>query len=145
MIAFWGKGDRVERDLRMSTPMAGDEFVAALAGRVDVRRPSRRLSRLVFAMGVLVLTVGFFASFATAGYAAPGTTTSAADQYKAKKTIVVRSAVAKQTKPSVVKAAPAQAGGLPFTGISLAGTLVIGVGLIGFGVMLRRREQRDDG
>ena len=35
-----------------------------------------------------------------------------------------------------------QGGSLPFTGLSLAGTAVLGLALVGAGVALRRRERR---
>ena len=147
MGGFWGKGGRFERDVLGSRPAPGDELVFELAARADATRPARRWSSLVFAAAVLVLTVGLLASLASAGYAASGTSlgkaTSAGDQYKP--VVVVKSAVAKQTKPASTKIAPVKAsGGLPFTGISLAGTAVLGLGLAGLGVRLRRRERRDE-
>lgn len=146
MGAIWGKDARFEGDLRANRAAPRDEFVVELAGCVDATRPARRLSSLAFSAAVLVLMVGLFVSFASAGYAASGATagktTSAGDQYN--QVVVVKAAVAKQAKPTSKTAVAKTSGGLPFTGISLAGTAVLGIGLAGLGVMLRRRERRDE-
>ena len=105
----------------------------------------RKRSSLVFGVAVLALMAVLVAFPAGAAFAASGKVTSAGDQYKA--VIVVKSAVAKQTKPAsgvkTVAAVKTSSNGLPFTGISLAATAVLGVGLVGLGVMLRRRGRHE--
>lgn len=132
--------------------------------RRDVRGTGARPHRLALAVYVLVLMISLFALSASVGYAASGTSagkaTSAGDQYDS--VVVVKAAVAKQTKPKSASTKPAStkpastksastkpavvatSAGLPFTGISLAGTAVLGIGLVGLGVMLRRRERHDE-
>ena len=95
--------------------------------------------------GLVVLSVCLFALPVGAGYGATGDkTTSAGAQYKS--VPVVKSVVVKQVKSTTTKpAAVAASGGqLPFTGVSLAGAAVLGIGLTGLGLMLRRRERRDE-
>jgi len=117
------------------------------------RSDRRKRSSATIAVAVLTLIVGLFALTAGAALAASGgKATSAGDQYKG--VIVVKPAVAKQTKPTTqpkqtsgvsnVASVKTSSSGLPFTGISLAGTAVLGIGLVGLGVMLRRRGQHDE-
>ena len=103
----------------------------------------RHRSALAFGVSVFVVAA-LFAAFATVSSASGTKPTSAGAQY-----VVVKSAVVKQTTPKVKVAttstAPVQSSGtLPFTGISLAGTAVLGIGLVGLGIMLRRRQPRDE-
>ena len=114
--------------------------------------------------------LGTFISFGGLGYAASGavgsvkivghvivpvkhqvklrvrTYSSASDEYGTVKT-VVKTVVKPTVKTKVlgtratIKPTKATAGKtLPFTGVSLLGTVVLGLGLVGFGVFLRRRE-----
>jgi hypothetical protein len=154
-----GEAGRLERDLRLSKPEPRAEFVLALTKNVaGSTRPRRRsASRLAFALALTTFVVGSFASFGGLSYAASGAT-SAAD--------VVKSAVVSHNpRPSSrtsaqqvhqppagpessaggeAAAAPAAqvAGALPFTGISLLVTAILGLALLGSGLLLRRAEKQ---
>ena len=128
-------------------------------------------SRVAFAAAITTFMLGTFASFGGLSYAASGASTAAqaVERVVVEQVPLVRenSAAADQYGPAVTppaeeEAAPAEeeaasvagaeaasvagaeaaSGTLPFTGVSLAMTLLISLGLIGGGVMLRRREQR---
>ena len=104
--------------------------MGVFSGRSD----RRRLSSVAVSAAILALMVGVFALTASAALAASGEkATSAGNQYNG--VTVVKPAVAKQTKPtsgaSNVAATKTSSSGLPFTGISLAGTVVLGIGLVG--------------
>jgi hypothetical protein len=167
---FWKREhDPVERALHAGRPEAPDELVAELASRSAVSRPVHRGSRAAFALALTVFMVGSFASFGGVGYATAGaqdavqsvtrivtpakselqareTKSSAQDQY-GNQTFTPPAA---KTKPSVqIKVASASAsqvaaesGELPFTGLGLGATALLGLTLLGFGAMLRRRENR---
>jgi hypothetical protein len=154
-----GEAGRLERDLRLSKPEPRADFVLALTKHVaGSTRPHRRsASRLAFALALTTFVVGSFASFGGLSYAASGAT-SAAD--------VVKSAVAShnprpnsrtsaqqvhqpaagpESNAAGATAAPAsQVAGsnLPFTGISLLVTAVLGLALLGSGLLLRRAEKQ---
>jgi hypothetical protein len=155
-----GEAGRLERDLRLSKPEPRADFVLALTKHVaGSTRPRRRsASRLAFALALTTFVVGSFASFGGLSYAASGAT-SAAD--------VVKSAVTShnprpnsRTSAQQVHQPPAgpesnAAGGaaaapasqvagsnLPFTGISLLVTAVLGLALLGSGLILRRAEKQ---
>ena len=147
------RSDELERDLKRAVPQAGEDFVASLAS--DVTPPQRpRRSRVAFASALTVIVVGSLASFGGIGYAAENVssaataaknavakTTSAEDQYG--ETKAVTSSTPSNTQVAGATAeAPAQST-LPFTGLSLVGTLVIGAALVGVGIALRRREQKE--
>lgn len=148
--------DELDRDLKQAAPQAGDDFVASLAERVAPTSKPRR-SRAAFASAVVVVVVGSFASFGGLGYAAENVSsaataakgvvakTSAQDQYGEDEVIGEQSSTPTNTQVAGATAeAPAQAKGtLPFTGLSLVGTLVIGAALVGVGIALRRREQQE--
>ncbi len=130
----------------------------------------REWSRVSFAAALTVFMLGTFMSFGGLGYASSGavgsvkivghvivpvkhqvklrirTYSSASDQYGSVKT-VVRTVTKPTVKTKVlgtratIKPTTAKAGNtLPFTGFSLLGTVVLGLGLVVFGVFLRRRE-----
>jgi hypothetical protein len=144
-----------------------DEFVQGLADQVDATRPTSRTawSRLAFAGAASTMILGMFASFGGLGYAASGANTT----YSVVKKAVVdhklsvdvhKSSAAAQypdNTPSAVppannvagettgSAAGAVAGAqtLPFTGISLLVTVLLGLALLTTGLILRRRERSD--
>ncbi|MEJ7567588.1 MAG: hypothetical protein WKF41_04905 [Gaiellaceae bacterium] len=132
-------------------------------------RQVRRHSRVAFAAAMTVMMLGTFASFGALSYAATGAsetvqtvkrivhgqappvrkTSAASDQYAPKANVAV--VVKKKAAPAKpvgqvlgAVAAPnaqvASSGELPFTGLSLGATAILGFGLIGLGVFLRRRE-----
>ena len=165
-MKIWGRGhDAVERALQGARPVANDEFVAGLNEQVraTTRRPqSHRASRLAFGAAMTVFMVGTFASFGGLGYAAtnaaatkaaPANSQSAAGaQYDEEKVPTVgQSSAAKPTltppnSPATVSVAgestaPKSTSTLPFTGLGLGATALLGSMLLVFGVLLRRREE----
>jgi hypothetical protein len=144
-----------------------EEFVRSLARRVGAERPVRRTawSRLAFAGAASTMILGMFASFGGLGYAASGATST----YTAVKNVVVdqklnvdvrKSSASAQydtepAPPPQQNVAPAsetqgaaaatigEADTLPFTGISLLATVLIGCMLLALGLILRRRERSD--
>lgn len=158
----------LEARLRNHRPEARDEFVDTLSAAVAPRAGGTRRStssRLAFAAAVSVFILGTFASFGGLSYAASGATGA----YHAVKqvptghvsfTVHKSSATAQYaptTKPKKPKATktegavagvratlsnPKASGSLPFTGLSLAGTAVLSLALIGLGLALRRREHQ---
>ena len=147
--------DRLGPELRAAAPRPGDEFVNALARDLAIARPARRRSRLAFASGFTVIMVGALASFGGVGYASSGAAavksvvvtkkTSAQGQYDQERAVqpapVVKGvAVTKTTK---AKPTVSSSGTLPFTGLSLIGTIALGGALVGVGIAIRRRESRD--
>jgi hypothetical protein len=163
----WGrhKSD-LEAELRMARPRTRAEFRSDLAEHILASRPTptvRPWSRVAFAGAVAALMLGTFASFGGIGYAASG----AGNTYKTVKTLVIKqrvtvhhSAASAQYQPPPPKIkdtgsaagneaasggveAAAAAGTLPFTGFSLLATVLVSLGLIATGVVLRRRERSD--
>jgi hypothetical protein len=167
---FWnGEEDALERALRDGRPEARDELVADLARATSARSPARRWSRVAFATSLTVFMVGFFASFGGLGYAAANvhqvaksvsrivqpaqvqhvsvaTKSAGLDQYGQQK---YTPPAAKPKPTKVIKVAgistetpKPSSGELPFTGLGLAATTLLGLTLVGLGVLLRRRESR---
>jgi hypothetical protein len=153
-----------EAILRSHRAEPREEFVQSLAGRVDAERPVRRTtwSRLAFAGAASTLILGMFASFGGLGYAAAG----ASSTYTVVKQAVVHHKVSVHIKSSAASSqysrtptAPAEqvAGqsqskgsslgavksSLPFTGLSLLITVLLGSALLVTGLVLRRRERSD--
>jgi len=141
-----------------------EEFVESLSERIDAERPVHRTawSRLAFAGAASTLILGMFASFGGFGYAASG----ASSTYTVVKQAVVHHKLAvRPSKSSAASqystppAAPAQqvAGqtqvkgsalgavksSLPFTGLSLLATVLVGFALLVTGLILRRRERSE--
>jgi hypothetical protein len=154
----------LEAALRARRPEAGEEFVKSVSARVDEDRSPRPVawSRLAFAGAVSTLILGSFASFGGFGYASSGATSTykLAKQMVVQKAIVVdRSSASAQypppptqpTQPASGTAGQEAASGtlgqasqaLPFTGISLITTTLIGCTLLALGLFLRRRERRE--
>ena len=145
--------DRIDKELRSAAPRAERDFVATLASEIPAPRPRR--SRTAFASAVAVMVLGF-AVFGGVGYAAEGaqnvagaakkavTKTSASDQYAT--TEPVQPAQTNEPPTVQVAGATEQApkSTLPFTGLSLLGTVGIGIALIAVGFALRRRERESD-
>jgi len=151
----------------MTRPKARPEFRSDLAEHVLASRPAgtvRPWSRVAFAGAVAAFMLGTFASFGGIGYAASG----AGHTYKTVKTLVIEqritvhhSAASAQYKPPPAPInnhtgsvagndsqsggvqAAAAAGTLPFTGFSLLATVLMSLGLIATGLLLRRRERSD--
>jgi hypothetical protein len=115
---------------------------------------------VAFAGAFTTLLVGMFASFGGISYAASGATTAVhtlTKIAKAQKVVVHHSAAANQYEPgdegqqaptSETQGAQgaagveAASGTLPFTGISLLATVLLGLTMVSTGLALRRRERR---
>lgn len=161
-------GSEVETALRSQRVDADQSFVEGLSERVLAQRPETRAgrSRLAFAGAVSVFILGTFASFGGLSYAASGAagTYHAVKQVAVKHSLIVsvpKSSASAQygpkpkphkkhkTQPPAAKVAGTQvgvagvssSGTLPFTGLSLLATFILSLGLIGVGVLLRRRER----
>jgi disulfide bond formation protein DsbB len=142
-----------------------EEFVESLSERIDAERPGHRTawSRLAFAGAASTLILGMFASFGGFGYAASGahstytvvrqavvhqklavhpSKSSAASQYSEPPAAAPAQKVAGQTqvKGSSLGAVKSS---LPFTGLSLLATVLVGFALLVTGLILRRRERSD--
>ena len=151
--------DRLGPELRAAAPRPGDEFVNALARDLAIARPARRRSRLAFASGFTIIMVGALASFGGVGYASSGAAavksvvvtkkTSAQGQYDQERAVqpapVVKGVAVTKTTKAKPKPKPtvSSSGTLPFTGLSLIGTIALGGALVGVGIAIRRRESRD--
>jgi hypothetical protein len=156
-----GEAGRLERDLRAARPEPRADFLLALSKDLSKAAPrrSRSASRLAFALALTTFMVGSFASFGGLSYAASG----AASAAKAVKHVVASNqprslsstSAAQQygppaTPPSSGTAGEAAGAGaaagvqtnLPFTGISLLLTAVLGLAFLASGLVLRRAEQR---
>jgi hypothetical protein len=164
-----GRNDPEAR-LRAYRAEARNEFVRELSGRLDgeaTRRPTA-WSRLAFAAAASTFILGVFASVGGFGYVAAGAsaTYSVAKQVVVKHKVDVRvhrSSAASQY-PGTPSSSPPQnnvagvsnqqssgavagvatAKTLPFTGISLLATVLVGSALLALGLILRRRERRQD-
>jgi hypothetical protein len=157
---FGVRGDKLETALRIEAPRADEEFVRGLSQTVGAAAPRtvQRRSRLVFASALVVFVLGATASFGGVGYAASNATaaatavknavkSAATDQYGDEEPVqppatggVEGGAAGGSDSP--VGSAPAS-GTLPFTGLSLVGTVALGFALLIAGIALRRREARD--
>jgi hypothetical protein len=162
----------LEAALRSHRGEPSTKLVTELSERIRTQPlgHSRAWSRLAFAAGLSVFILGTFASFGGLGYAASGAThtydavkqvvvkhkltvavhSSASAQYPSSpKKVQAHHAVKKPTtpttprQPTAVKQSPPPSNTLPNTGLSLLGTFVASIALIGAGIGLRRRERRD--
>jgi hypothetical protein len=153
---------QIEGRLRSARPEASDEFVRSVSNALAPRRRALIWSRVAFAAAFSTLLLGTFASLGGIGY----TTSGASHAYQTVKKLtaaedvtVDRSSAADQyapaPKPPTQGAAPAEASQgaaaadaveqetLPFTGISLLTTALLGIALLAIGLALRRRERRE--
>jgi len=97
-------------------------------------------SRIAFAAAYLALVVGLFIALGGTAYAQSSPTS---DQYGDKSEVVtVNDPESTVAGVAVTETSGSQA--LPNTGLSLLGTAVVGGGLVGLGIMLRRRERKND-
>lgn len=126
------------------------------AGDVALVENRRRFSRVGLVAALTVLVLGTFVSLEGVAMAATGKTVSqvskksnsaASDQYRTHKTIKPAPvAHVKIVKPKAQVAGATthvKSGTLPFTGFSLLASVAIGVGLVGLGFILRRRDSRE--
>lgn len=146
---------RLEGELRAARPQPRDSFVASLAGHLTSPPTSFRGSRIAFSLAFSVLLIGSFASFGGLGYATAGAKSVAKVVIHPSKATVRRTSASAQYSvppppPKGVHVAGAgrqlglagASGSLPFTGISLVLTVVIGAALLVAGLVLRVRERR---
>jgi hypothetical protein len=156
-----------EATLRSYRAQPREEFVESLTDRISEEPLVHRTawSRLAFAAAASTMILGMFASFGGLGYAATGATStysvvkqavvkhklsvdvrksSASGQYPPTPTAPTENQVAGE---SAVKGsatgAVAGAQTLPFTGVSLLVTVLLGFALLVTGLILRRRERSD--
>ena len=157
------RGSDPEALLRSHRAEPREEFVESLAERIDDERPAHRTawSRLAFAGAASTLILGMFASFGGIGYAKSGASSSYAvvKQAVVHHKLTVRpdkssaaSQYAKPPAPAQQVAGQTQAKGqalgavkssLPFTGLSLLATVLVGFALLVTGLILRRRERSE--
>jgi len=157
----------LESALRSLRAEARPDLVRGITSRLQAEPTGGRRpwSRLAFAAAVSVFILGSFASFGGLSYAAPGVggTVAAVKKVVAghplKVTVHKSSAMSQYYLPTpqnhvftppkpkaaaAVKTPPVASGKtLPFTGISLLGTLLASVLLVSVGLGLRRRERRN--
>ena len=160
-----GNDGELETRLRSHRAQAREEFVEGLSASVSRHPvPRQTWSRLAFASAVSVFILGTFASFGGLGYAASGAShgyravkqvasgnvhltvhkSSAGDEYgptkKPKATVHKTNQAVGVAGVQTLKGSVKTSGSLPFTGLSLVGTLLLSLLLIASGVLLRRRE-----
>jgi hypothetical protein len=155
---------RLEARLHSARPEADEALVRSIAGALEPRRQPRAWSRVAFAAAFTTFVLGSFASFGGISYAASGATNAVhtlTKLAKAEKVVVHHSAAADQytnpNPPADEGQAPASetqgaqaaggvegtaSGALPFTGLSLLATTLLGLAMIMTGLTLRRRERR---
>jgi hypothetical protein len=159
-----GEAGRLERDLRAGKPEPRGDFLLGLSKNMAVSTPRspRRASRVAFAMALVTFMVGSFASFGGLSYAASGAA-SAASAVKHvvasdhRRALQSSSAKAQYGSPptgtseeqgtagetaGAGQVAGAQSSSLPFTGMSLLVTALLGFSMLTAGLLLRWREQR---
>ena len=160
--------DGLEHRLRRARPEPADDLVAAIAGRLRPATPRRR-SPMAFAAAFATFVLGAVASVGGVSYAATATTHSihtvkaivthhavavkhsaAHGQYDtpkppatlkpAKTTGGIKGTVASAPKTRKTPPTIKTPSTLPFTGLSLVSTAILGLSFIALGVFLRRRE-----
>jgi hypothetical protein len=153
------QAQHLEERLRSSRAAPPDELVARIESDISTRPAPTAWSRLAFAGALSALILGTFASFGGLGYASSGTTHAIGTlkMLAATHKVEVQSAADDQYKPTpqapatqVKGVSQAQTAGvaaatesqsLPFTGISLLGTVIVALALMTLGLVLRRRER----
>jgi hypothetical protein len=156
---------RLEARLRSARPEADEALVRNIAGALESPGRPRAWSRLAFAAAFTTFLVGSFASFGGISYAASGATNAVHTLTKiatTKPIIVHHSAAADQYNPpappennqgqggtqggtqgaQAAQGVEAETSALPFTGLSLLATTLLGLAMIMTGLALRRRERR---
>jgi hypothetical protein len=156
------RGGGPDRDLaarlRAARPEAPAGLVENIAAQVVDKERPRVWSRVAFAAAFSTLLIGSFAAFGGIGYTTAGASHAyqTARELTRAKPVRVHSAADAQYQPTpgnnvaannahqTAGAAAAQEQGqtLPFTGISLLGTVLVSLALIALGLVLRRRERR---
>jgi uncharacterized protein YqgC (DUF456 family) len=155
-----------EATLRSYRAQPRDDFVESLADRIseDSRVHRTSWSRLAFAAAASTMILGMFASFGGLGYAATGATStysvvkqavvkhklsvdvrksSASGQYPPTPTAPTNQVAGESAVKGSATGAVAGAQTLPFTGVSLLVTVLLGFALLVTGLILRRRERSD--
>jgi uncharacterized protein YqgC (DUF456 family) len=155
-----------EATLRSYRAQPREEFVESLADRVSAEPLVHRTawSRLAFAAAASTMILGMFASFGGLGYAATGATStysvvkqavvqhklsvdvrksSASGQYPPTPTPPTNQVAGESAVKGSATGAVAGAQTLPFTGVSLLVTVLLGFALLVTGLILRRRERSD--
>jgi hypothetical protein len=155
-----------EATLRSYRAQPREEFVESLADRVSAEPLVHRTawSRLAFAAAASTMILGMFASFGGLGYAATGATStysvvkkavvqhklsvdvrksSASGQYPPTPTAPTNQVAGESAVKGSATGAVAGAQTLPFTGVSLLVTVLLGFALLVTGLILRRRERSD--
>jgi hypothetical protein len=155
-----------EATLRSYRAQPREEFVESLTDRVGEEPLVHRTawSRLAFAAAASTMILGMFASFGGLGYAATGATStysvvkqavvqhklsvdvrksSASGQYPPTPTAPTNQVAGESAVKGSATGAVAGAQTLPFTGVSLLVTVLLGFALLVTGLILRRRERSD--
>jgi hypothetical protein len=155
-----------EATLRSYRAQPREEFVESLTDRVSEEPLVHRTawSRLAFAAAASTMILGMFASFGGLGYAATGATStysvvkqavvqhklsvdvrksSASGQYPPTPTAPTNQVAGESAVKGSATGAVAGAQTLPFTGVSLLVTVLLGFALLVTGLILRRRERSD--
>jgi hypothetical protein len=156
-----------EAALRKHRAEPRDAFVESLAEHIAEERPRHRVawSRLAFAGAASTMILGVFASFGGLSYAASGASStysvvkqavveqklsvdvhksSASAQYDSTPTTPPQeNNSAGQVEGSAVGQVAGEQSELPFTGLSLVVTVLVGLALLTTGLILRRRERSD--
>lgn len=161
-----GEMKRLERELRISRPEPRAGFLTEVSQQIADSGPTvtrrRAPSQIAFALALTTFALGTFASFGGVGYAASSAVSTAhiVKHAIAHKPLSRHTSAAAQYGPATPPAAvapaaavaaaqqTAAAGGvsagqtLPFTGLSLLTTAIVGFILLLAGIFLRRREHR---
>ena len=136
----------LHRRLSAGRPRPRREFVDALSASVTSEPARPRLSsRLAFVLAAVVLLLGTAAAIGGVAYGGGGS--AAQDQYQPARPPAAGVAGAQQPPAILISSGPRSGGGgvLPLSGVSLGVTALVGFGLVGTGLVLRRVERRRSG